>query len=249
MSQKIKVYCLAAFTDDAIENLLTQLNGDSRSSFSPDNVRLELISWTKQWDGDPNHIFEVFLENQDIEEDFMFFLDRRSPDLQDFLVADIRAAKRASPIPTDSLAQWSVVEATKDNSATKLTSEPDNMRILFGRCGRDRDWHGHSHSGIKSTYRHLISGHITFDTIVHKPNIRRSHSSETLWISSVLDICDEAYSAQARLVQCQADLLCRELQANPNNEDDDNAKSCLLLHARDSRNSFCLSSPRWTLQA
>lgn len=247
ISQRIKVYCLASFTDDEADEILTQLDDDSHDSYSAADVRVELIPWTKERDGGKEDIFRLFLENKETEEDFMFFIDRHSLDLQDFLVADVRSAKKISTSSTPS-AHWSVVETTRSSCARNTVQSCPGTQIVYGRCGRDSGWYGNPYSGIKTTYRSLISGRTTLDNIVRRTNTQPNLPNEKPWMLSTLDVCDEAYSTQARAVQHQASLLSCELQTRPIDGVNDEV-SPLSLSSRSGRNSFCLSSSRWALQA
>lgn len=241
MSQTVKVYCLASFTDDEADEILTQLEDDSYDSYSSSDVRIDMIPWTQDRDGGKDDIFRLFFESQETVEDFMFFFDRTSLDRQDFIVADVRAAKKAALLPNPSSAQYSVIE-TEVDSAARSHYSPEDIKILIGRCGGANGWYGNPYSGIKKIYSSLISGKISFDEVVCKNKIQRSRPAETYSTSSALDLCDEAYSAQARSVQHQADLLSLNLPTKPrcNNEDGTSLKSTW-----DDHDSFCLSGSRW----
>lgn len=243
-TERIKVYCLASFTEDEADEILTQLDDDSHHSYSAADVRIELIPWTEERDGGKEDILRLFLENQETEEDFMFFIDRNSLDLQDFLVADVRSAKNISRTSTSSV-RWSAIEATGNSPAPDTRQSCPDTQIIFGRCGRDTGWYGSPYSGIKTTYLDLISGRVTFQKVVRPATSpRMSPSQERMLISSVLDVCDEAYSAQARAAKYQASLLQAKSADGHHDEVYDQA-----VPPRDVRNSFCLSSKRWALPA
>lgn len=242
----IRVYCLASFTEDEADEILTQLDDDSHHSYSAADVRVELIPWTAERDGGKEDIFRLFLENQDTEEDFMFFIDRSSLEWQDFVVADVRSAKR-STTSTGSSANWSIIESTRDGPALNQSGSCSGPQILFGRCGQDTGWYGNSYSGIKTIYTNLISGHVTLDSIIHQADTRSTLLSERRWISSALDACDESYSAQAQVMKQQAELLCCDLNA-ASIDNSEGYTHILPTPPHSGRNSFSLSSKRWVLQ-
>lgn len=242
MPQTVKVYCLASFTEDEADEILTQLDDDSHDSYSSSNVRVELIPWTDDRDGGKDDIFRLFFESQETVEDFMFFFDRTSLYRQDFLVADVRAAKKTRPVSRSSSARYPVVEVDVNSTATSDCNSQD-VKISIGRCGGDNGWYGNPYSSIKKTYMSLVSGQIAFDEVVYKNRIRRSRPAETYLTSSVLDTCDEAYSAQVRLTQRQAELLCLELQVKPQRSDGEMVNRS--EQRRNSRGSFCLPGSQW----
>lgn len=241
MSQTVKVYCLASFTDDEADEILTQLEDDSYDSYSSSNVRIDLIPWTQDQDGGKDDIFRLFFESQETVEDFMFFFDRTSLDRQDFLIADVRAAKKAGPWSSLSSAQYAVIEADT-TPAERSEHSPRTVKISIGRCGGADAWYENPYSGIKRIYSSLISEQITFNEVVCRNKTQRDRPTEMYLTSSTLDICDEAYSAQARLVQHQAELININLPTKPryNNE-----TGSTLKRTWDGRGSFCVSGSRW----
>lgn len=242
MSQTVKVYCLASFTDDEADEILTQLEDDSYDSYSSSNVRIDLVPWTQDRDGGKDDIFRLFFESQEIVEDFMFFFDRTSLDRQDFIIADVRAAKKAAPWSNVSSAQYSVIQAGL-NSTERSEHSSQDVKILIGRCGGANGWYGNPYSGVKKIYSSLINGQITFDEVVRSNKIQRGRPTETYLNSSALDICDEAYSAQARLVQHQAELISLDLLTKPQYSGNEVGNSSKRM--RDEHGSFCLPGSRW----
>lgn len=242
-SQTIRVYCLASFSDDEADEILTQLEDDSYHSYSAADARVELIPWTQDRDGGKEDIFRLFFENRDAEAEFMFFIDRRSLDLQDFLVADVRSVRRAAP-ETFSPAQWFLTEPNQNDYTPSPLQDSPGLRIVIARCKRNSGWYGNSYSGIKTTFIGLVSGRITLNDLVHRSTSPSGQSNEKRRVSHALDMCDEAYSASARAMRIQANLLSCEAQARSTGGECGERKPPLLSSQQSCCSAYCPSSTR-----